>query len=130
MSAKRNKRGASRSTGRDGAAGASRPLPPGDTLYTPGAGPLRRDIERRSAVPLVWLHNAPNLLLPAVVGAVLIAGLVVAGVVGAVLLALLAAFFGWLAFLAWPRLRGGERAMRVVAVGVLLGLGLLQSGQF
>nr|WP_052809787.1 DUF6703 family protein [Streptomonospora alba] len=105
-------------------------MPPGDTLYTPGAGPLRRDIERRSAVPLVWLHNAPNLLLPAVVGAVLIAGLVVAGVVGAVLLALLAAFFGWLAFLAWPRLRGGERAMRVVAVGVLLGLGLLQSGQF
>ncbi|GAA4888358.1 DUF6703 family protein [Streptomonospora salina] len=130
MSAESDRRRTGRSAGHDGAAGASRPLPQGDTFYTPGAGRVRREIERRSAVALVWLHNAPGLLLPATVGAVLIAGLVVSGVIGAALLVLLAAFFGWLAFLAWPRLRSGERAMRVVAVGVLLGLGLLQSGVF
>ncbi|MDA0564035.1 hypothetical protein LG943_06800 [Streptomonospora sp. S1-112] len=105
-------------------------MPAGDSFYTPGAGRLRREVERRSAVPLVWLHNAPRLLLPATMAVVLIAGLVLPGVAGALLLALLAAFFGWLAFLAWPRLRGGERAMRVGVVAVLLVLGVLQSGLF
>nr|WP_155998891.1 DUF6703 family protein [Streptomonospora sp. PA3] len=105
-------------------------MPQGDAFYTPGAGRLRQEIERRSAVPLIWLHNAPRLLLPAVMGAVLIAGLVLAGVVGALLLGLLALFFAWLAFLTWPRLRGAERITRVAAIAVLLGLGLLQSGLF
>jgi len=130
VSAKRRNRSAGRSGGSSGAAGASRPVPPGDTFYTPGASGLRREVERRSAVPLVWLHNAPRLLLPAAMGAVLIAGLVLSGLLGALLLALLAAFFGWLAFLTWPRLRSGERAMRIAAIAVLLGLGVLQSGLF
>ncbi|WP_398694710.1 DUF6703 family protein [Streptomonospora wellingtoniae] len=129
VAAKRRKPASGRPSDQ-GATGAPRPLPAGDTFYTPGASRLRREIERRSAVPLVWLHNAPRLLLPAVMGVVLIAGLVLAGLAGAVLLVLLAAFFGWLAFLTWPRLRGGERIMRVAAVAVLLGLGLLQSGLF
>ncbi|WP_408648553.1 DUF6703 family protein [Streptomonospora mangrovi] len=129
MSAKPRKSRPNRSAA-PGGAPRSRPLPAGDSFYTPGAGRLRREVERRSAVPLVWLHNAPRLLLPATMAVVLIAGLVLPGVAGALLLALLAAFFGWLAFLAWPRLRGGERAMRVGVVAVLLVLGVLQSGLF
>nr|WP_131102188.1 DUF6703 family protein [Streptomonospora litoralis] len=105
-------------------------MPPGDTLYTPGSGRFRQEVERRSAVPLVWLHNAPRLLLPAVMGAALIAGLVLPGALGTLPLVLIAAFFAWLAFLTWPRLRTGERAMRVVAIAVLLGLGVLQTGLF
>ncbi|MFC4560893.1 DUF6703 family protein [Nocardiopsis mangrovi] len=105
-------------------------MPRGDSFYTPDAGPLRAEIERRSAVPLVWLHNAPRWVLPLAMAAVFVSGLLLAGLAGALLLALLAAFFGWLAFLAWPGLRGGERAMRVVVVATLLALGLLQSGLF
>lgn len=108
----------------------SRPLPKGDTLYTPGATRMRREIERRSAVPLVWLHNAPRWLLPAAMALAFVGGLVLSGVAGATLLTLLAVFFGWLAYLAWPNLRQGERAMRVAAVSVLFALGLLQSGVF
>ncbi|MBB6170892.1 hypothetical protein HNR23_000952 [Nocardiopsis mwathae] len=109
---------------------ASRPLPPGDSFYTPNAGPLRHEIERRSAVPLVWLHNAPRWILPVAMAAVFVAGLLLAGPLGTVLLALLAGFFAWLAFLAWPGLRRGERVMRVVVVVTLVALGLLQSGLF
>ncbi|MBB4930342.1 hypothetical protein F4561_001162 [Lipingzhangella halophila] len=108
----------------------SRRLPNGDTFYTPDANQLRREIERRSAVPLVWLHNAPRWLLPATMAAVFVGGLLLSGVAGAVLLAVLAAFFGWLAYLAWPNLRRGERTMRVIVVATLFGLGLLQSGVF
>ncbi|MFC7328984.1 DUF6703 family protein [Marinactinospora rubrisoli] len=123
MSRKRNKPQSRRPSPAPG-----RPLPEGDTFFTPEAGALRRTVERRSAVPLVWLHNAPRWVLPVGMAVVFTAGLLAAGVVGAVLLGVLAVFFGWLAFLAWPRLRGGERAMRVVVVVTLLGLAVLQVG--
>ncbi|RCV52717.1 DUF6703 family protein [Marinitenerispora sediminis] len=110
------------------AAAPRRPLPEGDAFFTPEAGALRRAVERRSAVPLVWLHNAPRWVLPVGMAGVFIAGLLIAGLIGAVLLAVLALFFAWLAFLAWPRLRGGERAMRVVVVATLTGLAVLQTG--
>lgn len=106
----------------------SRPLPEGASFYTPDASPLRRAVERRSAVPLVLLHNAPRWVLPVAMVGVFFAGLLLSGVTGALLLAVLAAFFGWLAFLAWPRLRLPERIMRCVVVATLLGLGTVQSG--
>ncbi|MDA8372216.1 MAG: hypothetical protein M0026_20435 [Nocardiopsaceae bacterium] len=131
MSAKkkqpRRKGPTSGSTGRQGAA---RPLPQGDAFYTPNASALRREVERRSAVPLVWLHNAPRWILPVTLAGVFVAGLVLAGIAGALLLGLLAVFFAWLAFLAWPGLRTGERAMRVIVILTLLGLGLLHIGVF
>lgn len=107
-----------------------RPLPPGETLYTPGAGALRHSIERRSALPLVWLHQTPGWFLPLVLAALLLGGLLVSGPLGAVLLALLAAVIGWLAFLAWPRLERGHRTVRCVAVTVLAVLAVTQTGLF
>lgn len=106
------------------------PLPGGDTFYTPHAGPLRHAVERHSAAPLLLLHNAPRWILPVTMAAVFITGLLVAGVVGAILLAALGGFFGWLAFLAWPNLRSGDRAMRVIVILILVSLGVLQSGIF
>ncbi|CAM3721099.1 hypothetical protein GCM10009799_17790 [Nocardiopsis rhodophaea] len=131
MSPKRKKKRESTSRPRPGGTGsAPRPLPPGESFFTPDASPLRQEIERRSAVPLVWLHTAPRWILPVAMAGVFVAGLLLAGLLGALLLALLAGFFAWLAFLAWPGLRGGERAMRAVVVATLLALGLLQSGLF
>ncbi|GLU46346.1 DUF6703 family protein [Nocardiopsis ansamitocini] len=109
---------------------SERPLPPGTTLYTPGASPLRRAIEKRSAVPLLVLHNAPRWVLPVAMVGVFFSGLMLAGVAGALLLGLIAAFFAWLTFLGWPRLQRSERAMRCIVAATLLGLGILQSGLF
>ncbi len=41
-----------------------RPLPKGDAFFTPGATGMRREIERRSAAPLVFLHGLPRWILP------------------------------------------------------------------
>lgn len=125
MSSERNRSPSSRS---NAPGGRSRPLPEGDTFFTPNAGSVRREVERRSAVPLVWLHNAPRWILPVTMAAVFVTGLAFVGFAGAALLAVLALFFSWLAFLAWPRLRTGERVMRVGVVATLLVLGVLQSG--
>ncbi|GAB3481050.1 DUF6703 family protein [Nocardiopsis coralliicola] len=105
-----------------------RPLPDGEVFYTPGAGGLRRSIEQRSAVPLVWLHQAPRWILPVGMAVLFVSGLLVSGPLGALLLGVLALFMAWLAFLAWPSLRPGERAMRGTVIAVLAALGVLQSG--
>ncbi|MFD6950592.1 hypothetical protein A6A08_04245 [Nocardiopsis sp. TSRI0078] len=96
------------------------PPPEGNPLYTPGAGRLRRSVEERSAVPLVWLHQRPRWLAPLVLGALFIAGLMAPGLVGALCLLLAAAFLAWLAFLTWPSLDGRLRMARVLTVTVVL----------
>ena len=97
-----------------------RPLPDGETFYTPGAGRLRAEVERRSAVPLVWLHRLPRWLPPLVLGALFIAGLMAPGPVGGLCLLAVSVFFSWLAFLTWPTLGRQQRVPRVIMVVVVL----------
>jgi len=97
-----------------------RPLPDGDTLFTPDASPARASIEQRSAVPLLWLHQLPRWLPPAVAVVGLVIGLAVAGWVGAIALVALAAALGWLAAMSWPRLNPRGRALRVIVIALVL----------
>src|ERR1700722_1613387 len=41
-----------------------RPLPKGNTLFTPTASPGRQVLEQRSATPLLWLHQLPAWVPP------------------------------------------------------------------
>jgi hypothetical protein len=93
---------------------------------SPGRG-SRPAVERRSAVPLVYLRRLPAWLPALVAAAVLIAGLAVPGWAGAAALCVVAAFLGWLAFLSWPALGPAGRAGRLTAVAVMLGLAVLQA---
>ena len=114
-------------TGRTGRPqrGKTRPLPRGTSLYTPGASDTRRSLEQSSARPLVLLHQLPVWVVPLLLAALLIAGLVVPGWIGAVALVLVAAFLGWLAAVSWPRLTPSGRLLRVAAIaGVLVVAGI------
>jgi len=91
------------------------------------AGRLRRTVEERSAVPLVWLHQQPRWLPPLALGVLFIAGLMAPGFLGAVCLLVVAAFFVWLAFLTWPSLTGQQRAPRVLMVSVVLVLAVART---
>lgn len=101
-----------------------------DDPEDPASREWRSAVERRSAGFLLWLHQAPGWFLPAALVAALLGGLLLEGVLGAALLALVAFFLGWLAFLAWPRLAGAHRILRCAAVAVLLMLALAQLGSF
>ncbi|HXW44158.1 MAG TPA: DUF6703 family protein [Streptosporangiaceae bacterium] len=103
-----------------------RPLP-GNTLYTPQASPARAAAERRSARPLLFLHQLPAWVAPVVAVVLLIAGLAARGPVGAVCLVGVAAALGWLASMSWPRLSAGGRAGRLVIVAAMLGLAAWQA---
>ncbi len=97
-----------------------RPLPPGTSLYTPGASRARQAAERRSARPLIYLHQLPRWVAPLLLVVFLIAGLALHGPAGAVALCVVAAVLAWLAALSWPRLSAGGRLGRSLAVVIML----------
>jgi hypothetical protein len=104
-----------------------RPLPPGSSLFTPDPTPGRAAAERRSAQPLLFLHQLPAWLAPIAAVVLLIAGLAVRGPVGAVALVLVAGALGWLASVSWPRLSAGGRLGRLLAVAAMLALAAWQA---
>ncbi|HTP17192.1 MAG TPA: DUF6703 family protein [Streptosporangiaceae bacterium] len=106
-----------------------RPIPPGNSLYTPGASPARQSAERRSAALLVFLHQLPVWVLPVVLVALLVAGLTVAGWIGAVALLAVAAVLGLLAFISWPRLTARGRTGRAAAIACVLAVAVLQAAR-
>jgi hypothetical protein len=104
-----------------------RPLPKGSTLFTPHASPARQATERRSARPLLFLHQLPAWVPSAVLAVLLVAGLVVRGPGGAAALCAVAAVLGWLASVSWPRLTPTGRAGRLLAIVVVVGVAAYQA---
>ncbi|GII55233.1 hypothetical protein Pth03_36220 [Planotetraspora thailandica] len=93
-----------------------RPLPAGEHFFTPGATGLRRAVERRSGAPLVFLFQLPRWLMPVVLVALMLTGLVVQGWPGGVAILPVLAFVSWLAYMSWPSLAIRGRLLRVVAL--------------
>lgn len=104
-----------------------RPLPKGNTLFTPNASPARQATERHSARPLLFLHQLPTWVPPVVLAVLLVAGLAVKGPGGAVALCAVAAVLGWLASVSWPRLSASGRAGRVLAIAIVLAVAAYQA---
>lgn len=107
--------------GRNGRRKGPRPLPQGEQFFTPGATGLRRAVERKSATLLVFLYQLPRWVLPIVMVALLLAGLVVDDWRGGVAVLPVLAFILWLAYLSWPSLGTSGRLMRV-ALGTFVTL--------
>lgn len=107
--------------------GNVRPLPRGDSFYTPGASDARRRLERSSARLLVHLHQMPPWAPAVLMAVLLVVGLAVPGWGGAAALVVVAAFLGWLAALSWPRLSPGMRLLRLAAVAGVLAVAVIQA---
>ncbi len=87
--------------------------------------PLRRNVERRSAVPLTWLATRPRWLPFLIVLALLLGGLFAPVAVAAVLLVVLVVLLTWLTYLAWPKLEPSGRLTRLLVL-VLVAYVLVQ----
>ncbi len=101
-------------------------LPTDQPLLTPDASPLRQAVEKRSAVPLIFMRQLPSWLIPVILVGLLITGLAVRDIIGAVALVLVALFVTWLALLSWPRLTGAGRLLRVGVVAVVVAVAVAQ----
>jgi hypothetical protein len=101
------------------AAAAAKPAP----TYS---SPLARKVAARSMPVLIRLHGLPRWSIVVGLGGFLIAGLLISGVIGGLLLVLLTLFVGWLLFLSWPVLEGTGRFTRLLVVGMLGAVAVLQ----
>ena len=72
------------------------------------------------------LSELPRLVPFLLLLALLILGVVISGPVGFVLMAVAAAFVGWVLYLSWPRLSGSERIMRFAVLLLAVALAVVQ----
>lgn len=125
------------SGGRPGKPGAARGKAGrgGTGKRQPVAGPgaagtgTRAAIERRSALPLVYLRQMPGWTVPLLLAGLLVAGLALRGWAGAAVLGVLAVFIGWLGYLSWPVLTPAARVVRVLMFAGPLLIAALQAGR-
>lgn len=100
------------------AGGTRRPGPP-----EPAApASFRARLEKASYPILVTLTGAPKWLLGLVTAAVLVGGLLAPVPWGPVLLGIVVLFLAWLLTLAWPRLDGKAKAVRLFVVVAMVAL--------
>jgi len=111
--ARRPQRRTPKSGHRNPAAPAAAPVPATSTA--------RRELNRRSAGPLVILHRMPTWLVPVLLAVLLVAGLALPFRAAGILLLVIAAFLGWLLALSWPITSPGGRVLRVVTLVALVG---------
>lgn len=84
----------------------------------------RAAVERWSAAPVAFLHRVPRWTLLVAVFVLLVIGMVGTGWVAAAGVLVLAAALAWFAFLNWPALDGSGKALRIVALALLVGFAL------
>jgi hypothetical protein len=78
----------------------------------------------RSYAVLKRLHAMPRWTIPLATVVLVFVGLAAGPVIGGLCLLAIAAFLGWLAFLAWPQLGRGARLLRLLVLGMLTGVAL------
>jgi hypothetical protein len=108
------------------AAAPKRPLPEGDSFFTPAASPLRKELERVSAPLLVLFHRLPRPVFAALPLLLLVLGAFLPVPIALVCLVLALLLLAWLAFLSWPRASGGQRVMRLVVPGLVVLIAILR----
>lgn len=84
----------------------------------------RPRVHRRSYAVLTRLHAMPRWTVPLATVVLVFVGLFTGPVLGGLCLLVVAAFLGWLAYLAWPQLSRGGRIGRSLVLGILTGVAL------
>lgn len=79
---------------------------------------------RRSYAVLKRLHAMPRWTVPLATVVLVFVGLFAGPVIGGLCLIAVAAFLGWLAYLAWPELGGGGRLVRALVLVLVAGVAL------
>jgi len=80
----------------------------------------------RSYAMLKRLHAMPRWTIPLATVVLVFVGLFAGPIIGGLCLLVLAAFLGWLAYLAWPKLRRRDRLIRLLVLGMLTGVAVAQ----
>lgn len=86
----------------------------------------RRELERRSAGPLLLLHRMPRWLIPVIMAVLMLLGLFITAAWAGIFIVAIAVFLAWLLMLSWPVILPSSRAFRVIVIGVVGVVGVLK----
>jgi len=86
----------------------------------------RARVQQRSYAALTRLHAMPRWTVPVATVVLVFVGLYAGPILGGVCLLVVAAFLGWLAYLAWPQMGVAGRVSRCLVLGVLVGFALVR----
>jgi hypothetical protein len=87
---------------------------------------LRSRIDHASLPLITKLSQMPRLVPFLLLLTLLIGGVLISGRLGFLLMAVAAAFVGWVLYLSWPRLTGSERIMRVSVLFLAVAMAVVQ----
>jgi len=87
---------------------------------------LRSRIDHASLPLITKLSQMPRLVPFLLLLVLLIGGVLISGTIGFILMAVAAAFVGWVLYLSWPRLTGSERIMRVSVLLLAVAMAVVQ----
>jgi hypothetical protein len=87
---------------------------------------LRESFERASLPAVSWLSGLPRFVPFLAVLALLVAGVLLPPP-GCLLVAVVVLLLAWILALAWPRLTGVERLMRVAVIGLVVAVLVTQA---
>lgn len=82
---------------------------------------LRESFERASLRPLTYLNGLPRFVPFLAILVLTFAGILLPGPAW-LLLVLVVAILAWILALAWPRLTGAERLMRLAVIGIMVAI--------
>jgi hypothetical protein len=84
-------------------------------------------VERRSAPALLALQRLPRWVVPVLMVLPLGAGMLIHGWPSLICLGALVVFLGWLTYLSWPVIYGRGRLLRVLVLGLLLAVAVMNT---
>lgn len=87
---------------------------------------LRSRIDHASLPLMTKLSELPRLVPFVLLLTLLVAGVVISGPTGFALMAVAAAFVGWVLYLSWPRLTSSERIMRLAVLLLAVVMAVVQ----
>ena len=103
----------------------------GSSRPTTSSTGWRLSLEKASVRPLLVLKSLPSWLVPVLLAAVMVAGLMIPSPWAGLLLLLPAFFLLWLLLLSWPLLSTTGKLVRVLVILVLVGATWFRlTGQF
>lgn len=98
----------------------AQPRPNAPLVTSRSDSPVRHQVERRSAVWLLYLSHLPRWVVAVVFAAVFLAGAIAPGPAGAAALLVVACALGLFAYVTWHSVRPGGRVVRVVVIAALV----------
>ena len=107
---------------------ANKPKKPNPAVPVVTHSALRKRVTDLSAPALLRIHGLPKFLVPALIAALMVTGLLIDPPIAGVPLSVVSAFIGWIMYLSWPLLDSRSKLIRFLVFLILIAATAVQYG--